>query len=95
MKAGIRKTHVELYCIANQKMEGEAMQVKRKDRHAHGYIDRYHTENYHQFYLRVRKDSGIMEALQKMQQDTGDSINGYVAESVKRRLILEGYMPEE
>lgn len=67
---------------------------KRKDRHKPGYIDRYHAENYHQFYLRVRKDSGIMDALQKMRDDTGDSINGYIMESVKRRLIAEGYMSE-
>ena len=68
---------------------------KRKDRHKPGYIDRYHAENYHQFYMRVRKDSGIMEALQKMRDDTGDSVNGYIMESVKRRLIAEGYMPGE
>lgn len=67
----------------------------RKDRHKPGYIDRYHAENYHQFYLRVRKDSGIMDALQKMRDDTGDSVNGYIMESVKRRLIAEGYMPAE
>ena len=68
---------------------------KRKDRHKPGYIDRYHAENYHQFYMRVRKDPGIMEALQKMRDDTGDSVNGYIMESVKRRLIAEGYMPGE
>ena len=67
---------------------------KRKDRHKPGYIDRYHAENYHQFYMRVRKDSGIMEALQKMRDETGESINSYVAESVKRRLIAEKYLPE-
>lgn len=67
----------------------------RKDRHKPGYIDRYHAENYFQFYLRVRKDSGIMDALQKMRDETGDSINGYIAESVKRRLTAEGFMPEK
>lgn len=67
---------------------------KRKDRHKPGYITQYHAENYHQFYLRVRKDTGIMEALQKMRDESGESINAYIAESVKRRLVAEGYMPE-
>ena len=67
---------------------------KRKDRHKPGYIDRYHAENYHQFYLRVRKDTGIMDALQKMRDETGESINGYITESVKHRLIAEKYLSE-
>ena len=67
---------------------------KRKDRHKPGYITQYHAENYHQFYLRVRKDSGIMEALQKMRDESGDSINAYIAESVKRSLVADGYMSE-
>ena len=69
-------------------------ETKRKDRHKPGYIDRYHAENYHQFYLRVRKDAGIMEALQKMRDESGESINAYIAESVKRRLVADGYMSE-
>lgn len=68
---------------------------KQKDRHKPGYLNRYRAENYHQFYLRVRKDSGIMEALQKMQDATGDSVNGYITESVKQKLIVDGYMPEK
>ena len=67
---------------------------KRKDRHKPGYIDRYHAENYHQFYVRVRKDAGIMDALQKMRDETGESINSYITESVKRRLIAEKYLAE-
>lgn len=67
---------------------------KRKDRHKPGYIDRYHAENYDQFYFRVRKDSGIMDALRKMSDETGVSINGYITESVKQKLIADGYMSE-
>ena len=68
---------------------------KRKDRHKPGYKDRFNAENYHQFYLRVRKDSGIYDALQKMHDETGDSINGYIVESVKRKLIDDGFMSEK
>ena len=67
---------------------------KRKDRHKPGYIAQYHAENYHQFYLRVRKDSGIMDALQKLRDESGDSINAYITESVRQKLIADGYMPE-
>ena len=70
---------------------GETM---RKDRHKPGYQTRFNAENYHQFYLRVRKDSGIMEALRKMHDETGDSVNGYIVETVKRKLIADGFMPE-
>lgn len=71
------------------------MQAKvRKDRHRPGYSTQYHAENYHQFYLRVRKDSGIMDALRKMQDETGSSVNGYITESVKRKLIADGFMPD-
>ena len=70
------------------------MAEKRKDRHSAGYLNEYRRQNYHQFYLRVRKDSGIMEALQKMHDDTGDSINSFIVETVKRKLIADGYMHE-
>ncbi len=66
----------------------------RKDRHSAGYLNDYRRQNYHQFYLRVRKDSGIMEALQEMHDNTGDSVNGYIVETVKRKLIADGYMHE-
>lgn len=65
---------------------------RRKDRHKAGYTTRFNAENYHQFYLRVRKDSGIMDALQKMSAETGNSVNSYVTESVKLKLITDGFM---
>ena len=70
------------------------MAENRKDRHSVGYLNEYRRQNYHQFYVRVRKDSGIMEALQKMHDDTGESINGFIVETVRRKLIAEKYMQE-
>ena len=66
----------------------------RKDRHKPGYQTRFNAENYHQFYLRIRKDSGIMDALRNMSAETGVSVNAYITETVKRQLIADGYMPE-
>jgi len=70
------------------------MAENRKDRHSAGYLNEYRRQNYNQFYVRVRKDSGIMEALQKMHDDTGESINGFIVETVRRKLIAEKYMQE-
>lgn len=70
------------------------MAENRKDRHSAGYLNEYRRQNYKQFYVRVRKDSGIMEALQKMHDDTGESINGFIVETVRRKLIAEKYMQE-
>ena len=69
-------------------------ETKRKDRHKPGYKTRFNAENYHQFYLRIRRDSGIMEALRKMSSETGESTNSYITEAVKRKLISDGYMSE-
>ena len=67
---------------------------KRKDRHRPGYIEEFNMETYYNIRIRVRKDSGIREALQKV-AGNGQSINGYVLSATIKQLIADGYMPEK
>ena len=66
----------------------------RNNRHRPGYIDEFNSKTYDNIRIRVRKDSGVREALQKV-AESGISINGYVLEATMRKLIADGYMAEK
>ena len=92
-KAGIRRAYVEN--SITEFSEGEnLMAEKRKDRHRPGYIEKFNTETYDNIRIRVRKDSGIREALSKV-AESGMSINSYVLDATVRKLKADGYMPEK
>ena len=67
---------------------------RKGNRHKPGYVDRYNAEMYDNIRIRVRKDSGIRDALQKV-AESGQSINGYVLSATEAKLIADGYMPEK
>lgn len=67
---------------------------RRKDRHSAGYVERFHKETYEQVNFRVRKDSGIIEALELASRMTGITKSGYIRDAVVDRLKDDGYMPE-
>ena len=69
-------------------------EAKQKDRHRPGYIENYNTEKYDNIRIRVRKDSGMRNALQKAAED-GHSINGYVLSATLKQVIADGYIQEE
>lgn len=47
------------------------------------------------FSVKVRKSTGMVEALDKMIADTGITRNAYIIETVCARLRAEGYLTEE
>ena len=69
--------------------------IRRGDRHSPGYSDNYKRENYDLIQLRVRKDSGIMDALDLMCELTGMPRTEYLRNALQDRLMQDGYMPEK
>ena len=61
------------------------------DRHRPGYLEAFNAETYDNLRIRVRKDSGIRDALKKVSEG-GESINGYVTDAITQKLIADGYM---
>ena len=68
--------------------------IRRGDRHSPGYSDNKR-ENYDLIQLRVRKDSGIMDALDLMCELTGMPRTEYLRNALQDRLMQDGYMPEK
>ena len=61
------------------------------DRHRPGYLEEFNAETYDNLRIRVRKDSGIRDALQEVLKD-GESINNYVTTAIIQKLVTDGYM---
>lgn len=70
-----------------------AKDMRKGDRHLPGYSDNYKRENYDLIQLRVRKDSGIMDALDMMNRLTDMPKAEYIRNAVADRLQQDGYMP--
>ena len=69
--------------------------ARRGDRHSPEYNREFHRENYVQVNLKIRKDSGIIEALNLMTEVTGMPKTEYIRDAVQDRLREDGYMPEK
>lgn len=67
--------------------------TRRGDRHKIGYNNEFNRENYVQLNFRVRKDSGIAEALMRV-ADAGISKNEYVRKAVVEQLRKDGYLQD-
>ena len=50
---------------------------------------------YDRFSVKVRKDSGIFDAMNAAANKTGISKNNYVVQAVVRQLIADGYLSSE
>ena len=72
-----------------------AKDMRKGDRHLPGYSDNYKRENYDLIQLRVRKDSGIMDALNLMNDLTGMPRSEYLRSALVDQLAKDGYMPEK
>lgn len=70
-----------------------AKDMRRGDRHSEGYSEKYKRENYDLIQLRVRKDSGIMDALDLMNELTGMPRSEYLRSALIDQLARDGYMP--
>ena len=44
------------------------------------------------FSLKIRKSTGIVDALSKMGENTGVSRNAYIIEAIREKLIRDGYL---
>lgn len=45
------------------------------------------------FSLKIRKATGIVEAIGKMSKNTGISRNAYIIEAIREKLQRDGYLP--
>lgn len=68
---------------------------RRIDRHAPGYMEEYKRETYAQVNVRIRKDAGILEALELMNRVTGMPKAEYIRDAIEHQLMSDGYMPEK
>lgn len=50
---------------------------------------------YYQRGLKIRKDSGIPEALERMSSETGIGMSTYIIACIREALIRDGYLKEE
>lgn len=66
--------------------------TRKGDRHSPGYMDAYKKEVYHQMNVRIRKDSGILDALELAHKVTGMPKAEYIRVSIEEKLIADGYM---
>ena len=55
---------------------------------------RWTRENCKMFSVKVRYDTGIPDALEKV-KDSGKTANGYITEALTEKLIRDGYLPEK
>lgn len=70
------------------------MPLKNKDA-KHAYDKGYNSANCKLYTIKVRNDSGIPQAMENMKL-TGQTTNSYIIESLKEKLIRDGYMkPKE
>lgn len=56
---------------------------------------RFEAKTYDRFSVKVRKESGIQEALESASTKAGISKNAYVVAAVQEKLIRDGYLSEE
>ena len=49
---------------------------------------------YYQRGIKIRKDSGIPDALEQMSAKTGVGVSTYIIIAIKEKLINDGYMNE-
>ncbi len=68
---------------------------RNADRHTPGYMEEYKREKYTQVNVRIRKDSGILEALEIMNRVTGMPKAEYIRDAIEERLMDDGYMSEK
>lgn len=59
------------------------------------YDAQYRKNIYHPILVQIRTDSGIPEALFKMQDRTGIAPSTYAQTALREKLIAEGYMRED
>lgn len=59
------------------------------------YDAQFHKNTYRPILMRVRNDSGIWEALFKMQDRTGIAPATYAQNALREKLIKEGYLEEK
>lgn len=80
---------------SNSPSGGEVMakDTRKGDRHRDGYTQEFNQANYVQLNLRVRKDSGIAQAIDKVCERTGMSRNEYIRKCVVQDLVQCGYLP--
>ena len=69
--------------------------TRKGDRHRPGYMEAYKRETYTQVNVRLRKDSGIAEALELACRITGMPKSEYIRDALAERLQNDGYMPEK
>ena len=69
--------------------------ARKGDRHRPGYSEAYKRETYTQINVRLRKDSGIAEALELACQITGMPRSEYIRDALEDRLRDDGYLPEK
>lgn len=63
------------------------------DRHRAGYTKEFNKATYEQIHLRVRKDSGLPEALERAVQ-AGYSKNDYITEALRFRLVCDEFLED-
>lgn len=54
-----------------------------------------HNRIYSQRGIKIRKDSGIPDALELMSEQTGMPVNSYIIACIREALIRDGYLKEE
>ena len=66
-----------------------------KDRHKPGYIADFQKGTYDDLRIRVRKDSGLKNAIRIFAMRKHMSVNEYVIDAVQNQLAFDGYIPGE
>lgn len=57
---------------------------------------KYNAKTYQRIVLDVRADSQqCKEEIQKAAAQAGESLSGYILEAVRRRMVQDGYTPEQ
>ena len=55
---------------------------------------RWTKENCKMFSVKIRNDSGIPDALERL-KETGKSANAYIVAALREKLIADGFLPDE
>lgn len=63
--------------------------TRHGDRHRPGYTTSYQKEVYDDLRIRVRKDSGIKEAIQEASARNHMSVNEYVIQAIVMKLEID------
>lgn len=57
--------------------------------------EQWKRENTKSWLLRFTKNSGVLDALQKMEAETGETQKEYIRRSVVEALIADGYLEQK